>query len=132
MTRLPFKLFLATLVGFIILWLLVALIHTADADVNSIQGLTAANVLVSVTVFSALVAFPALVPIVGFLQCRLRGYSVGLLTISGLIGLLIAWLGSIATTSGGWFVSVGGMTLVCAIFFGAATASLCFGTARDE
>lgn len=124
MTKPSFKLFFTSLIGFIFLWLFVALIHTTDADVNGIQGLAAANILVSVTVFSVLFVLPALVPIIGFLQNRLRGYSIGLSIVSGLIGLLIAGMGSTATTPDSWFISIGGMTLICAIFFGAATLPL--------
>jgi hypothetical protein len=115
------KLIFASMLGVIPLWLLAALLHVVDVDVDGILGLAAPNVLFSVTFLAALLAMPALLSVMAFLRARRRGYAMGLLIVSGVTGLVAALGGSTATTVGGWLVSIGGMTLVCVVVFSVAT-----------
>lgn len=108
------KMMAFTLTGFPVVWLLAALIHAIDADVNGFGGLASANVLFSVTLVAAALFVPALLALLALHHRGIPGYVVALFLSAGMIGLLIALAGSTATTLLRWAISIGSMTLICA------------------
>ncbi len=110
-----------TLLGFPAVWLLSALLHTIDPDMNGVSGLAAPGVLLSVTAIAFFLFLPALLPLFAFHLQGGRGYGAALLLASGAVGVVIAALGSSATNVGGWLLSFFGVTLICGGVFLLAT-----------
>jgi hypothetical protein len=115
------KITFAILLGFIPVWLLSALLHTIDPDVNGINGLYSLRIITSVTIIALIISAFAFAPLVAFHRLGKRGYWIGLLSMSSIMGTIIAAYGSSATNLLGRLVSFGGVTIVCAITFFMAT-----------
>ena len=79
----------AGLFGFMPLWLFAALLHLVEGEVGGVHGLARPDMLVSVTIIAAVLAIPALIPVLGFIKGGKRGYALALLLVSALSVLVI-------------------------------------------
>ncbi|MGG6270398.1 hypothetical protein ACQ4M3_35955 [Leptolyngbya sp. AN03gr2] len=111
----------SSLLSFTPVWFLSALLHSMDKDINGISGLAKPTVLFSVTLIGLFLYLPVLIPLAQLRSQGIRGYWVGLLSVSWVIGAVIAAVGSSATTMQGRLVSFAGVSLVCTSVYGMAT-----------
>lgn len=100
------------LLGFPPVWLLSALLHTMDPDVNGISSLADPAILFCVTIVGLILYVPVLFPLSALYSHDIRGYWVRLVAVSFAVGAFIAAIGSSATNVQGWLVSFVGVTLV--------------------
>jgi hypothetical protein len=109
------------LLGFPPIWLLSALLHSMESDMNGISGIVEPTILLSVTIVGLLLYLPVLIPLTALRSQGMRGYWAGLLIVSCAVGAILAAMGSSATNVQGWLVSFTAMTLVCTFVFWIAT-----------
>lgn len=112
---------LSSLAGFPILWLLSALLHTTDADVEGIAGLASPAVLQSVTAIAVVFFLPALAAIALYRRAGRRAYAAVLLATSAGLAFLVTALGSGATDLPGRALSFAGVAALCATVYLLAT-----------
>jgi hypothetical protein len=111
----------SALLGFPPVWLLSALLHSMDPDVNGISGLADLEILVSVTFIGLLLYLPVLFPLAALHSRDVRGYWLWLVGVSCAVGAFLAAGGSSATNVQEWLVSFVGLTLVCLFVYLIAT-----------
>lgn len=109
------------LLGFPPVWLLSALLHTIDPDVNGISGLADLTILVSVTFIGLILYLPVVIPLAALHSDGIRAYWLWLLGVSCVVGAVLAAGGSSATNVQEWLVSFVGLTLVCLFVYLIAT-----------
>lgn len=111
------KTLFSAFMGFPAVWLLSALLHTIDPDVNGVSGLAAPTILLSVTLIALMLFLPGLLPLLAFHLGGNRGYWAALLVAASVVGYVIAEMGSGATDAQGWLVSFLGTTIICGVVF---------------
>jgi|GEM_PF-6573716 len=119
--------------AYAVAWTCSGLIHTTDAAVAGIQGLLTPAVLASVSLFALAVAVPILLCQFILVRHHWRGFAIAVGCIALVMGLIMALMGSTATTAPLWLGSfLGSAGLFILVLLVGAVPAFWFGAGGGQ